>query len=277
VTVLGAATLAAALAAPAASPAPDCRTVPGWTQEGPRREYEAENLFDYMDGNAEGYLVYGFAHMDGVTCRKGDDTIVIDVSTMSDFEHAFGMFMANRDAKSPIEPVGMAGQIRPRRAVFAKDRYYVELAANPDKDHTPALRAFVSALEPRIEGRTALPDALTWFPPEGLEKDSVRLVPESVLGIRVLARGWVGQYEFGQAFVVPEASADAAAATLAKLKARLGETTGATIGDDAFVGTDRYLDGMVVFRKGRFVAGFAKLKPGRDGPTEATRLLAQLP
>jgi hypothetical protein len=277
VTVLGAATLAAVLVAPAAGPALECSAAPGWTQEGPRREYEADNLFDYMDGNAEGYLVYGFAHMDGVTCRKGDDSIVIDISRMSDFEHAFGMFMATRDAKSPIEPIGMAGQIRPRRAVFAKDRYYVELAANPDKDHSPALRAFVSALEPRIEGRAAQPDALAWFPPEGLEKDSVRLVPESVLGIRVLARGWVGQYEFGQAFVVPEASAAAAAATLEKLKARLGETTRTAIGDEAFVGTDRYLDGMVVFRKGPFVAGFAKLKPGGDAPALATRLLARLP
>ena len=118
-------------------------------------EYEADNLFDYMNGNAEGYLIYGFSRMDGVTCRKGDDTVVIDVSSMGEFENAFGMFMANRDTKSPIEPIGMAGQVHPRRAVFCKGRFYVELAANPDKDHTAALRAFVTAIEAKVEGRSS--------------------------------------------------------------------------------------------------------------------------
>lgn len=268
---------AAALAAPAAGQVLDCAVAPGWAQEGPAREYEADNLFDYMNGNAEGYLIYGFSRMDGVTCRKGDDTVVIDVSSMGEFENAFGMFMANRDTKSPIEPIGMAGQVRPRRAVFCKGRFYVELAANPDKDHTAALRAFVTAIEAKVEGRSTPPDPLKWFPPEGLQPDSVRLVPESVLGVRVLARGWVGQYDFGQAFVVPEASAEAAAATLTKLKARIGATAPAGVGDEAFSGTDRYLDGMIAFRKGRFVAGFAKLKPGRDAPADAARLLSRLP
>jgi hypothetical protein len=44
------------------------------------------------------------------------------------------------------------------------------------------------------------------FPSEG--QQSPRLVPESVLGIRILKRGYVAQYDFGKAFVVREASTD---------------------------------------------------------------------
>ena len=51
-------------------------------------------------------------------------------------------------------------------------------------------------------------------------------MPESVLGIRILKRGYVAQYDFGKAFVVPEDSPEAAAAVMQKLRARFTETSG---------------------------------------------------
>ncbi len=254
----------------------DCRAVAGWQQQGPARAYEPDNLFDYMDGNAEGYLIYRFAGMKGITCKSGDDTIVIDISEMGDPEYAYGMFSANRDPKLPIEPIGMAGQVTQRRAIFVKDKYYVELAANPAKDHTPALRAFVALLEKSITGRTAPPEALAWFPKENLVPDSVRLVPESVLGLRILKSGYVGQYNFGKGFLVKEESPSAAAQVMSKLKERIGQTSPAKIADEGFTATDKYLNGMCVFRKGAFLGGFANLQAGRDGIAEATRLAEQV-
>src|SRR4051794_18151606 len=60
--------LAACVAAGGAGPS--CNLVAGWTPQGAPRAYTAENLFEYMDGNAEGYLLYGFIRMQGVTCEK---------------------------------------------------------------------------------------------------------------------------------------------------------------------------------------------------------------
>ena len=62
------AVLFSAQAAAAPFPAPDCSVVPGWTQQGPERSYDTETLFDYMNGNSEGYFAYGFTLMKGVTC-----------------------------------------------------------------------------------------------------------------------------------------------------------------------------------------------------------------
>jgi len=62
------AVLFAAQAAAAPFPLPDCAAVPGWTQQGPERTYDSETLFDYMNGNSEGYFAYGFTLMKGVTC-----------------------------------------------------------------------------------------------------------------------------------------------------------------------------------------------------------------
>jgi hypothetical protein len=262
-------------AAMAAAPMPDCKAVPGWSQQGEARSYVSDNLFEYMDGNAEGYLIYGFQRMQGVTCQAGEDTLVIDISEMADPDSAYGIYAANRDSRQPTDKIGTAGQIVPRRAIFVKDKYYVEIAANPAKDHTPALKAFVAVLEKSISGRTELPEALTWFPTEKLVPDSTRLIPESVLGLRLLKRGYVAQYEFGKAFLVFEESPQTAAGVLTKLKARMGETKPAQIGDEAFMATDKYLGGMCVFRKGSVIGGYANLKD-QDGAALASALAGKV-
>ena len=120
---------------------PACNLVPGWTPQGEARSFVADNLFEYMDGNAEGYLLYGFQNMHGVTCVKDGVTLVIDISDFGDADSAYGMFCANRDLRKPPAKLGMGGQIVPRRAIFAKGPYYVEIGAEPEGDHTAILQA----------------------------------------------------------------------------------------------------------------------------------------
>ena len=73
-----------------------------------------------------------------------------------------------------------------------------------------------------------------------------------------------------------ESSPEAAAQVMKKLRARFGQTTPATIADEAFTATDKYLNGMCIFRKGSFIGGFADLKAGRDGMAESARLAANI-
>jgi hypothetical protein len=266
--------LAVASAAPAAEVA-DCHLVAGWEQQGSARRFTADNLFEYIDGNAEGYLLYGFVQMQGVTCQLGGESILVDVFEMTDADSAYGVFTANLDPHLPIEKVGMGGQIMPRRALFCKGKYYVELAANPEKDQTAALQAFVREAEKRIPGRSLPPAALSWFPTEKLA--SVRLIPESVLGLRLLKRGFVAHYEQGQAFVVTEESPESAAAVLSKLRQRFGEAAPAQVADEAFQAYDQYLGGMCMFRKGRYIGGFANMPDPKDATTQAASLAERIP
>jgi len=263
----------AALAACALAGAqtPDCTLVPGWPQDGAARTYDADNLFEYMDGNAEGYLLYGFQSMHGVTCKKGEITFVIDISDMGDADSAYGMFTNNRDPRQPFERIGMGGQIVPRRAIFAKGKYYLEIAANPEGDHTAALHQWVAALDRAVEGGTTTPVALSWLPVE--HQQSVRLVPESVLGIRLLKRGYMAQYDFGKGFVVLEESPASAGEVMQKLRARFGETTPAKVADEAFQATDTYLGKLCIFRKGRYIGGYAISSAGAN-PVELAQALA---
>jgi len=250
------------LAAADQAPVAACNVVPGWSQTGPDRSYVADNLFEYMDGNAEGYLTYGFLKMQGVTCKKGDVTFVVDLSDFGDADSAYGMFTSNVDGRQPTQKIGMQGQIVPRRAFFAKGRYFLEIAANPEGDYTPALKEWTAAFDKLIPGNTELPAALTWFPTE--QRQSLRLVPQSVFGIRALKRGYAAQYDYGKAFVVQEATPQSAGAVMDALRKRFGNTTPASVADEAFQVTDQYLGRLCIFRKGQFIGGIAFSTDGVD-------------
>lgn len=256
---------------------PRCGLVPGWTQHGEFRTYEAGTLYDYMNGNSEGYLIYGFKQMTGVTCRKGEASLVFDISEMPDAESAWGLYASNRDPRVGTEAIGMGGQIVPQRGIFSKGKWFVEISASPPSvDHSAAIRAFLKAAEPLVEGSSAPPAPLGWFPREGLEEASIRLVPQSVLGLSVLKRGYVAKYDFGRAFVVGHASAAAAGDTLAKLKARFGAAGPVAAGYEGFLGTDRYLGRLIVVRKGSYIAGFVNVADGADVNAKALALVGRI-
>ena len=145
-----------------------------------------------------------------------------------------------------------------------------------DRDHSAAIGAFLSIIEKNVQGRTTLPDAFGWFPTEGLAPDSIRLVPESVLGLRLLKSGYIAQYQAGKGFLVRESSPEAAAQVFTKLRERFAQTSPARIADEAFTAYDKYLNGMCVFRKGSFIGGFANLPEGRNGVAETEKLAANV-
>ena len=232
---------------------PDCSRIPGWSQKGETRSFVPDDLFDYINGNAEGYIIYGFEEMTGVTCVSGEQSVLIDISRMESAELAFGIFSANRHPRFEVAKIGAAGQLMPRKATFVKGQYYVELASNSDAPEI--LEAFVKAVEPEVPGTIDPPATHGWFPEEGLDPDSVRLIPQSVLGLRMLKRGYIAQYDDGRAFIVAEDSPDTAAELIGKLKDRLSEVEEAEIGDEALTGEDRFLGSMCVARKGSYVVG----------------------
>jgi len=190
-------------------------------------------------------------------------------------EMAFGIFAANRHPRFPTRKIGMIGQVMPRKATFVKGRYYVEIAANRDMEE--ALAAFAEALEPKAPGTTDPPAALEWFPTEGLEEGSVRLVPQSVLGLRMLKRGWIARYGDGRGFVVREASPEAAAEVLAALRRRLRDAAGAELGEEAVAGKDRFLGRMCAARRGAAVVGFVTRNSDVDVCARAGAILERVP
>jgi hypothetical protein len=92
-----------------------------------------------------------------------------------------------------------------------------------------------------------------------------------------LKRGYVAQYDSGKAFVIAEASAESAAAVMQKLRERFGETVKASVADDGFQVTDKYLGRVCIVRKGRYLAGYGNVAEGDDAVKLVTALASRLP
>jgi hypothetical protein len=255
-----------------------CQLAPGWTQSEAIHPYTADTLYDYKDGGAEGYLIYGFVGMKSLNCKSGANTLTIDVSEMNDADAAYGLFATNRDPRAPIAKIGMGGQVQALSATFAKGKYYVEIvlnAADPNSDHTAELTALVNKMAQRMEGRETLPEALAWFVQEDL--GSTGVVPQSVLGLKELKRGYVAKYKQGQAFIVMEETPASAAAVLKELRQKYDGATDAKVGDEAFQAKVPYLDGICIFRKGRTLGGYANLPTAQEAAAQAVKLAARIP
>jgi len=256
----------------------DCNFVPGWQQSGPTRQYTPDNLFEYRDGAAEGYLIFSFARMQGIDCKSGAITLSIDISDMTDADSAYGMFAANRDPQQPIANVGMGAQLLSQSLLFAKGKYFVEIIetdGSTDTNQSAALQAFAAKIEPLLEGRSTPPEELAWFPPENQE--SAKLVPESVLGLKILKRGYVAKYKVGQAFIVIEKSPDSAAEVMKKLRDHFESSTAAKLADESFQVEAPYLEGVCIFRKGRIIAGYANLPNPAEATARSAKLMERIP
>jgi len=256
----------------------DCHFVPGYEQIGPKRQYTPDNLYDYRDGAAEGYLIYSFAQMQGIDCKSGPTILSIDISDMTAVDSAYGMFSANRDPRQPIAKIGMGAQIMPQSLLFSKGKYFVEIIetdGSTDSNQAATLQAFAAKIEALLEGRSAPPEELAWFPSEGQE--SAKLIPESVLGLKILKRGYVAKYAVGQAFIVIEQSPESAAEVMNKLRTRFEGSTPAKLADEAFEVKAPYLDGVCVFRKGNIIAGYTNLPDSQTATAQAARLSEQIP
>jgi hypothetical protein len=196
---------------------------------------------------------------------------------MQDEESAYGIFCANRDVKLPAEHIGAGAQIVPHKAIFVKGKYFVEVAAQAQADSTELLRKTAMALDASITGSASVPEQVGGLPAEGRTEGPPRLVPESVLGIRALKRGYVARYGSAKAFVVTEVSEDAAKQVLDKLRTRFGTTEAAMVGDEAFETTHKHLGRICIARRGRRLMGYAGVAADSDPITLTKDLLNQTP
>lgn len=260
-----------------AVPTPDCSIAPGFTQDGEVREFNTDTLFEYMNGNSEGYFLYGFQQMRGVSCKKGDVKLIVDLSEFKTPELAYGMFTGNLDARQKTEKIGAGGQVTQSKVIFVKGQYYAEIAAEPQGEHGDLLRAAAQAWEKKLTGSTGTPQELTWFPTEKIQPGYPRLVPQSVLGMRLLKRGYIAQYEDGRAFVVTEANPEAATALMKQLAARYNPVSPSTVADESFTANDKYLGQLCIFRKGSRVVGWTNAPSQEQAVSQAGKLAATLP
>jgi hypothetical protein len=184
---------------PVAAEGPENRSLPvsgfapGWVLKGPVKIYAAEDLFEYINGEAELYLQYGFKDLvSGFYLKEKDEEqgISADVYRMASPLEAFGMYANFRRPEAETVKVGAEGFISPSQLMFYQGLYFVQLNASGTLSRD---RSIFLGLAGKISGN--LP-ASPGGPPEinllqipALVPQTEKYIPQSVLGYPFFQKG----------------------------------------------------------------------------------------
>lgn len=131
---------------------PDSGTITGWQKTSETRVFEAKNLYEYIDGDAEQYISAGVMTTSTSDYKyEGQLEAVVDVHAMRDVTGA-QTIMANLQSKEakPIQ-LGDAGIEFTQSISFRKGIYVVRIVAYQSTPETgTALMALARGFEARM-------------------------------------------------------------------------------------------------------------------------------
>jgi Family of unknown function (DUF6599) len=173
----------------------------GWLLEDQVVLYDKENLFDYINGEAELYLPYGFevaATARYVQQGNPDAAIAADVYRMASPLDAFGIYSNYRKPDATASGIGVEGYLSSTQFLFYQDRYFVRLQASGvtsiEKDVFLACGRTLSRKLPPGAGRPAEVEMLRV---PGVVAGTERYIARSLLGYAFLHRGIIADAVVG--------------------------------------------------------------------------------
>jgi hypothetical protein len=244
--------------------------------EGWRRKevgfYDRSNLYEYIDGEAENFLVYKFV-VAGVAkyLSESGDEMVVDVYDMGESWDAFGRYVSVRFPGAKRVDIGVEGFLNDFGLDFWKGRYYVKITVfKKEEGLISEVQRVGRLIASRIRGGDKPPAEISLFPKSGMVEGSERFIRGTVVGIEGLPHGFVARYgERGRGFYVilsPFDSPEDAKICLDKVRKWLGKrgrVEKRSDWDEAISGKMGYRGDLVLMRKGRFLVG-AVGKVGRE-------------
>jgi len=235
----------------------------GLKREEPVRFYTPETLYEYIDGQADGYISYNFQALASVTYARGEDNVVVDVYDMEKPIQAFGAYSTFRGPSNEFVRIGAQGFKSADGYLFWKGRFLVKVSASY-ADETGGFKAAEAAAK-AVDGRTSDDrkgmEILSLLPAKAKVANSEKYVLHAVLGQSFLDNGAIAEYTTGQGtvrlFICDMGSGEAASKAYADyLKFATAHGT-PTEADDrkSFRADVKYYGKTVVFVQGNYVGG----------------------
>ena len=243
--------------------------------------YKPDNLYQYIDGAADLFLLYDFRILLHQDFKSGKAEVTVDVYDMGTPEDAFGMYAAERSPSYNFAAIGTEGYRNEGILNFLQDRYYVKLAgfgAGADA----LLEQFARTLSERIGGGRTLPALLEKLPRENRIAHSEQYMRKDPLGHAFLAPAYAVAYAWGpqeSKLVISVAKDEAAAKSrlehLAKHFQESGECASATELGEGGIRAKNHFEGSVLARtQGRYL--IVLLNPPKNGAEIVTQTARRL-
>jgi hypothetical protein len=265
---------------------PNGSEVPGWRMADKPYDYGPQDLWKYINGEADFFVAYGFVSLKGANYVFESDpnySIGVDVFDMGEKLNAFGVFQSKRSNEPSSLRIGAASFGAGGYVVFYKDRYYVEiLSFGEGKEWRTEHLAMAQKVAEKIQGNSSPPDELSYLPETGKIEGSERYIKGGILGHGFLDRGLICGYHMEghdvSAFVAFFPSSEDAASSFEKHKVFLQGSGSKCLplkgfGERAFSSQEPYHKEILVAQKRSFVVGVYDLLTAQKGTELLERIL----
>jgi hypothetical protein len=174
--------------------------VPGWAQSQQPRSFNPGNLWEFIDGAADGYLTYGFQEVvtaDYTQEGTGYQT-VLDIYQMKDPLNAFGKYSEERNPEYQFLKVGNEGYSGGTSLNFWSGPYYVKITVFDDKEAIKQEMAkLANAVAGKITAPAAEPAEVSFFPKANQLPHTIAYIPKDVLAQSYFTNGFQAMYKAG--------------------------------------------------------------------------------
>jgi len=157
---------------------PGSGAVAGWERSGEASIYVPDNLFDYMDGQAELFFVYNFERLATQEYQRGQEgPLIVEVYQVASPADAYGLFSFYTTGE-PMD-LGSGGAVEPGRLIsFWQGRFYSRVFAYGEVEQESLLALARQVLagmpEPPESKEGALPELVARLPQENLGPGSAK-------------------------------------------------------------------------------------------------------
>jgi hypothetical protein len=262
---------------------------PGWALSGRINHYGPENLYTYINGEAELYMPYGFKTLSSAFYSTGSDTasgVVADIYAMGSHIDAFGIYSNYRDADAEKIKLGADGFVEDTQLMFYKDRYFVRLSASGTVAGVKTkLVAAAREIDRKLPGKSSPPGEIALINIPGVNPDTIRYLAHGVLGYGFFKKGLTADMTIdggtAKAFVIINPSPDDASGAFLRYVEYL-EKSGVKVDRGVIKGTatltvnDPLYKGTCIRRSGAYIFGVTKLNEPLKASPALDRIAANI-
>lgn len=264
--------------------------VQGWAMDGKVTTYTPDNLYKYIDGEAELYMPYGFRKAATVMYLKpgsADTGIVTNIFEMGSLLEAFGIYSNYRTPALEQVRIGAEGFADESQLMFYQDRYFVQIEASGSVTEGGFIfRSCAEAVSRNIADSKEKPRELQFLKVPEAVPLTEKYYASGLLGHGFFGKGFTGEVTIEKArakSVLMLAGSEKAAVQVftdyekylkeSKVTPALARDKGGNI----LHAMDPLYKGVVLAQSGQYVVGVVGLKEPHDGDALIAELVKNLP
>lgn len=160
--------------------------------------YLPDNLWDFINGAADGFLALGFRDLNVAEYRKGKNSIKLEIYRHENHTMAFGIYASERSPHFNFLRLGAQGYNVDGAINFFKGNFYVKIRTYSQKAKIlQAAETLAYRVADMLPGESTMPALLARFPAEGKVSGEEVYINDNVLGHSILSSAFMASYETG--------------------------------------------------------------------------------